>query len=308
MRRGLEREIKATEPRNPDLAAWLKVELAALPPQSLVFAAASDFRPRQQPRAARQAATGARAQARRYPPARQAGCAGTLSCVDGLPPRFSDRSRRRRIGPPRSPGAAGSPTPRIRSPGGRSSTACGNGISAAAWFRPPATSAGWAACHRIPSCSTGWRRRFLESGGSLKALHRLIVTSAVYRQSVRARRSHSLRSTATTSGYGGKTAAGSTPRASTTRFSPSPASSIPQWEARRSSSFALRPGVHVTPVVDYSQYDWSQPRLAPAQRLSLYFPHASRPVLRRTRLRRRVATDGRAQRVDHAPPGTRALE
>ncbi len=26
--------------------------------------------------------------------------------------------------------------------------------------------------------------------------------------------------------------------------------------------FALRPGVHVTPVVDYSQYDWEQPRLS----------------------------------------------
>ena len=64
---------------------------------------------------------------------------------------------------------------------------------------------------------------------------------------------------ATTSGSGGRTAAGSTPRAFTTRSSPSPASSIARWAARRSSSFRLRPGVHVTPVLDYSQYDWTSP-------------------------------------------------
>ena len=36
---------------------------------------------------------------------------------------------------------------------------------------------------RIPSCSTGWRRSSSSADGAMKALHRLIVMSATYRQS-----------------------------------------------------------------------------------------------------------------------------
>ena len=36
---------------------------------------------------------------------------------------------------------------------------------------------------RIRNCSTGWPREFIRRGWSLKAMHRLIVTSATYRQS-----------------------------------------------------------------------------------------------------------------------------
>ncbi len=57
------RELKATEPRNPDLAAWLKAELAALPPPGPGFRRGERLRPRRQPCAAGQAAAGARAPA-----------------------------------------------------------------------------------------------------------------------------------------------------------------------------------------------------------------------------------------------------
>ena len=45
------------------------------------------------------------------------------------------------------------------------------------------TSARRASRRRIPSCSTGWRSSSWITGWSLKHLHRLIVTSATYRQS-----------------------------------------------------------------------------------------------------------------------------
>ena len=47
----------------------------------------------------------------------------------------------------------------------------------------PATSGDWATRPAIPSCSTGWRRSSCEQGLRLKPLHRLILTSAAYRQS-----------------------------------------------------------------------------------------------------------------------------
>ena len=56
-------------------------------------------------------------------------------------------------------------------------------------FRPrhrrdePRTSARKARSRRTPSCSIGSRCEFVESGWDIKALHRLIVTSATYRQS-----------------------------------------------------------------------------------------------------------------------------
>ena len=50
---------------------------------------------------------------------------------------------------------------------------------------PARTSARRARRRRIPSCSTGWPSSSWSSGWSLKQLHRLIVTSATYRQSSR---------------------------------------------------------------------------------------------------------------------------
>ena len=56
------------------------------------------------------------------------------------------------------------------------------------WSTRPTTSAAWASCRRIPNCSTGWRRSSATAAQSLKPLHRLIVTSATYRQASRGER------------------------------------------------------------------------------------------------------------------------
>ncbi len=54
----------------------------------------------------------------------------------------------------------GWPTTRTRSPGGRSSTACGSITLAAASSTRPTILAAWASCPRIPNCSTGWPANF----------------------------------------------------------------------------------------------------------------------------------------------------
>ncbi len=61
-------------------------------------------------------------------------------------------------------------------------------ISAGAWSRRRTTSARRARRRRTPSCSTGWPASSSGRGWSMKAMHRLIVTSATYRQSSKARR------------------------------------------------------------------------------------------------------------------------
>jgi hypothetical protein len=99
---------------------------------------------------------------------------------------------------------------------------------------------------------------FRDSGGSLKRLHRLIVTSAVYRQesgddpsaaAVDADdrllwRQHRRRLDAESIHDAILRVAG---RLETTMGGPSV------------QQFRLGPGVHVTPVVDYTRYDWESP-------------------------------------------------
>ena len=71
----LNARCKATEQSNPALAAWLKAELAALPPQNLGLRRGERLRSRRQPQAAGRASAGPHAPPRRHPPARQGGCA-----------------------------------------------------------------------------------------------------------------------------------------------------------------------------------------------------------------------------------------
>ena len=99
---------------------------------------------------------------------------------------------------------------------------------------------------------------FLAEGGSLKRMHRLIVTSAVYRQATRYDhraaeidadnrllwRMNRRRLDAESVHDAMLQAAG---RLDQTMRGPSV------------QQFSMRPGVHVTPVIDYSQYDWNGP-------------------------------------------------
>jgi hypothetical protein len=100
--------------------------------------------------------------------------------------------------------------------------------------------------------------RFLETGGSVKRLHRLIVTSAVYRQSAR---------------YDPSLAAVDEDnrwlwRQQRRRLdAESVRDAILRIAGRLDSTmggpsvkqFRLSPGVHVTPVVDYTQYEFDGP-------------------------------------------------
>ena len=104
LRRQLKREVKAIEPRNPGLAAWLKAELAALPPPALVFAGCERLSSRQQPcPPGKPRPVHVLRRGDIHQPGKPA-MPGSLSCVEGLPARFADRARRRRVGPPRGSG------------------------------------------------------------------------------------------------------------------------------------------------------------------------------------------------------------
>ncbi len=116
--------------------------------------------------------------ARRLPQADEAGAAGRA----GVPAPAARRTRRR---PADVRPLAGRSPSRRRRPG-RSSIASGRRTSAPAWSR---TSEDFGTAGRAAvasrSCSTGWPSSSWSSGWSLKQLHRLIVTSATYRQSSR---------------------------------------------------------------------------------------------------------------------------
>ena len=81
---------------------------------------------------------------------------------------------------------AGSPIGAIRSRGGRSPIAFGSIISAGESSTRPATSAAWDSFPAHPELldwlAAELRDHSLDGGRSLKALHRMIVTSAAYRQ------------------------------------------------------------------------------------------------------------------------------
>jgi hypothetical protein len=256
LRRNLKEAIKAAEPGNPPLAAWLKAELAALPPQRLVFAAAADF----EPDAGHKPPPGPRTVhlLRRgdiHQPGKVA-APGTLSCLAGLglPARFTcrasdDESLRRAalarwITDPKNPLTWRSIVNRVWH------YRFGRGLVAT-----PNDFGRMGALPSHPELLDWLAMTFLESGGSIKSLTRLIVYSAVYRQSSQntaeqaARdgdniwlwRQNRRRLDAESIHDGILAIAG---RLDQTMGGPSV------------QQFRLSPGVHVTPVVDYAPYDW----------------------------------------------------
>jgi hypothetical protein len=185
---------------------------------------------------------------------------GTLSCVEGLPSKFplpagSDESNRRAalarwLSDSRNPLTWRSIVNRIwhyHFDRGIVATPNDFGRMGAAPTHPDLLD--WLAA------------TFLESGGSLKQLQRLIVTSAVYRQRADSNprsaaidaeaslhwRQHSRRLDAESIHDAILQVAGQLD----TRMG---GASVQQ--------FVLSPGVHVTPVVDYTRYDWNKPGAA----------------------------------------------
>jgi hypothetical protein len=257
LRRELKAELKRALREDPRLAAWAKAELEGLPPQQRVYAAASDFAP----------------DARHVPPGAprpvhmlrrgdihqpgKAAVPGSLSCVDVLPARFAykptDDEAARRIA------LALWLTNRDNPLTWRS-------IVNRAWLghfgrglvTTPNDFGRMGASPSHPELLDWLAAAFRDSGGSLKALHRLIVMSATYRQSSQHDsasaavdgdnqwlwRQNRRRLDAECVHDAILTTAG--------RLDPAMGGASVQ-------QFALSPGVHVTPVVDYTRYDWDSP-------------------------------------------------
>ena len=257
LRQSLSAELKQARGRGPGLASWLGAELAALPPPALVFAAASEFAPdagHKPPGGPRPVYLLRRGDIHQQGPA---ATPGTLSCVAGLPARFSippgcgESARRadlaRWLSSPKNP-------------------LTWRSIVNRAWHHhfdhgivaTPNDFGRMGATPSHPELLDWLATTFRDSGGSLKQLHRLIVTSAVYRQDSPSDpsaaavdaddrllwRQHRRRLDAESVHDAILRVAG---RLDTTMGGPSV------------QQFALSPGVHVTPVVDYTRYDWDSP-------------------------------------------------
>ena len=181
-RRSLSAELGKLQGRSPSRSAWLAAELAALPPQRLVFAAASEFAPD----AGHKPPGGPRpVHVLRRGDIHQPGAAG-----HARDPRLHRRT---------CPRASRSP------PGGDESA---RRAALARWLTDPRNPLTWrsivnrvwhyhfvrglvatpndfgrmGAAPSHPELLDWLAATFRDSGGSLKQLHRLIVTSAAYRQ------------------------------------------------------------------------------------------------------------------------------
>jgi hypothetical protein len=261
-------ELGRMQGKETDRSAWLAAELGALPPPKLVFAAAADFapdaghKPPGGPRPVHMLRRGDIHQ----PIA--AAVPGTLGCLAGLPTRFalppgSDESARRValarwLTDRRNPLTWRSIVNRVwQSHFGRGLVTTPNDFGRMGALPSHPELLDWLAV------------QFRDSGGSLKTLHRLIVTSATYRQDSKDDpstaavdsdatwlwRQHRHRLDAESIHDAILSAAG---RLDTTMGGPSV------------QQFTLSPGVHVTPVVDYTRYDWDSPGAA---RRSVYRFH-----------------------------------
>jgi hypothetical protein len=257
LRMALKSEIKAVGPSDKLLAGWLQAELSALPPQNLVFAAAAEF----EPDASHKPPGGPRpVHVLRRGDIHQPGNSavpGTLSCVVGLPARFAgtlhdgESARRaalaRWITDPNNPLTWRSIVNRVwHDHFGRGLVATPNDFGR------------MGANPSHPELLDWLAATFLESGGSIHTLDRLIVTSAVYRQSSQ----------------------------TNPEFAAKDGDNVYLWRQNRHrldaesihdatlalsgrldqtmggpsvQQFHISPGVHVTPVVDYAPYDWESP-------------------------------------------------
>lgn len=249
----------------PCSALLQEVQLAALPPRRLVYAAASDFRPaggHTPPSGPRPVHVLKRGDIHK-PGA--AAVPGSLACLSMLPARFSladsktEGARRaalaRWLSDPCNPLTYRSIVNRLwQHHFGR------------AIVPSPSDFGRMGSTPTHPELLDWLAARFLAEGGSLKRMHRLIVTSAVYRQAT----VHDPRAAEIDADNRLLW------RMNRRRLD---AESVhdamlqvadrldPTMGGPSVQQFGLSPGVHVTPVVDYTQYDWNRPG---AGRRSIY--------------------------------------
>jgi hypothetical protein len=257
LRRPLSTEAVRLQGRNSERSAWLMAELRALPPPKLVFAAASEFAPD----AGHKPPGGPRpVHMLRRGDIHSPGAAavpGTMACVPGLPARFtlpqeSDESARRAA--------------LARWLTDRRNPLTWRSIVNRAWHEhfgrglvsTPSDFGRMGALPSHPELLDWLAATFRDSGGSLKELHRLIVTSAAYMQDSMDDPSASAIDADATWLWRQRrrrldaesihdAILGASDALDTTMGGPSV------------QQFALGPGVHVTPVVDYTRYDWNSP-------------------------------------------------
>ena len=100
--------------------------------------------------------------------------------------------------------------------------------------------------------------RFIEQGGSVKELHRLIVTSAVYRQS-----SHNQAEFAAKDADNRFLWRMPRTRLDAEQVRDSMLMLSGRLDGRMNGpsdqQFSLKPGPHVTPIIDYTKFDWNRP-------------------------------------------------
>jgi hypothetical protein len=265
MRHSLASELGRTQKAEPALSAWLSAELGALPPPKLVFAAASEFAPdagHKPPGGPRPVHVLRRGDI--HQPGKDAS-PGTVGCVADLPPRFAlppggDESARRAalarwLTDDRNPLTWRSIVNRIW-----------HYHFARGLVATPNDFGRMGASPSHPELLDWLAATFRDSGGSLKQLQRLLVTSAVYRQDSKDDPSAAAIDADSTWLW----------RQRRRRLD---AESIHDAILRASDSldrtmggpsvqqFTLSPGVHVTPVVNYTRYDWDSPG---ASRRSVY--------------------------------------
>ena len=280
LRRFLSAEQKAAEKENPSRAGWITAQLAALPPQQLVFAAASDFSPdagHKPPGAPRSVSVLKRGDI--HFPVKPAS-PGTLGCLPGLEARFDlpkdahESARRARLARwiinPRNPLTWRSIVNRVwQQHFGRGLVSTPNDFGRMGALPSHPELLDWLAT---------W---FQESGGSLKKLDRLIVLSDTYRQCTTSKPSFAARDADNQWLW----------RQNRRRLD---AESIhdailslagrldPKMGGPSVQQFTLSPGVHVTPVVDYTGYNWDSPGSSRRAVYRFVFRTPTRSVLRRT--------------------------
>jgi hypothetical protein len=257
MRRRLKLALKETQSRDPGLASWLKLELASLPPASLVYAGASDFAPDNshvppgKPRPVFLLRRGdIRQRGHEANP-------GTLSCIDGLPARFpiapnDDESARRAalarwITAPENPLTWRSIVNRIWQ------SHFGTGI-----VSTPSDFGRMGALPSHPELLDWLARRFLEGGGSIKALHRRIVTSATYRQ-----KSRYVAAFAAIDGDNRWLWTQNRRRLDAESIHDATLAIAGRLDRTMNGpsvrQFSMRPGAQVTPILEYGKFDWNSP-------------------------------------------------